>query len=61
MLFNDIFNEQMTSNEARMAFFEAVEGKTKEEVEQIKSAYFEVLHKITEREMRLAGEGLLID
>lgn len=61
MLFNDIFNEQMTSNEARMAFFEAVEGKTKEEVEQIKSAYSEVLHKITEREMRLAGEGWLID
>lgn len=51
----------MTSNEARMAFFEAVEGKTKEEVEQIKSAYFEVLHKITEKEMRLAGEGWLID
>lgn len=51
----------MTSNEARMAFFEAVEGKTKEEVEQIKSAYFEVLHKITEREMRLAREGWLID
>ncbi len=60
-MFNDIFNEQMTSNEARMAFFEAVEGKTKEEVEQIKSAYFEVLHKITEREMRLAEEGWLID
>ena len=61
MLFNDIFNEQMTSNEARIAFFEAVEGKTKEEVEQIKSAYFEVLHKITEREMRLAEEGWMID
>ncbi len=61
MLFNDIFNEQMTSNEARMAFFEAVEGKTKEEVEQIKSAYFEVLHKITKKEFELAKEGWMID
>lgn len=51
----------MTSNEARMAFFEAVEGKTKEEVEQIKSAYFEVLHKITKKEFELAKEGWMID
>lgn len=56
-----LFNEKMTSNEARVVFFKALEGKSKEEIEQIKSAYSEVLHKITEREMRLAGEGWLID
>lgn len=56
-----LFNEKMTSNEARAVFFKALEGKSKEEIEQIKSAYFEVLHKITEREMRLAEEGWMID
>lgn len=58
---DNLFNEAMTSNEARAVFFKALEGKSKEEIEQIKSAYSEVLHKITEREMRLAGEGWLID
>lgn len=47
----------MTSNEARTVFFKAVEGKTKEEVEQIKVAYFKVLPIILEKEMRFAKEG----
>lgn len=50
----------MTSDEARLVFFKAVEGKTKEEVEEIKIAYFEVLPKIIERELQLAKEGWLI-
>ena len=58
---DNLFNEEMTSNEARSVFFKALDGKSEEEIEQIKSAYSEVLHKITEREMRLAGEGWLIE
>ena len=57
---NNIFNEQMTSNEARMAFFKAVEGKTKAEIEHIKLEYSKVLPKIIERELELAKNGWLI-
>lgn len=58
---DNLFNEEMTSSEARTVFFEAVEGKTKEEIEQIKSAYLEILPKIIEKEMRLAEDGWMID
>ena len=57
---DNLFNEQMTSDEARMVFFKAVEGKTKEEIEEIKSAYFEVLPKINKKELQLAKDGWLI-
>ena len=56
-----IFTEEMTSNEARLALFKAVEGKSKEEIEEIKTAYFEVLSKILERELKQAHEGWFID
>ncbi|MBQ8174443.1 MAG: hypothetical protein IJ009_03480 [Clostridia bacterium] len=57
---NNIFNEQMASDEARTVFFKAVEGKTKEEIEQIKLEYFEALPKIIERELELAKDSWLI-
>ena len=50
----------MTSDEARTVFFKAVEGKTKEEIEEIKSAYFEVIPKINKKELQLAEDGWLI-
>lgn len=59
LMLNDFFNEQMTSNEARSAFFGAIEGKTKEEIEQIKLEYSKVLPKIIERELELAKDGRL--
>ena len=56
-----IFSEEMTSNQARLAFFKAVEGKTKEEIEEIKVAYFEVSSKILQRELKMADEGWFVD
>ena len=57
---NSIFNEQMTSNEATLAFFRAVDGKTKAEIEQLKADFSKVLPVITEREFKLAEKGWLI-
>ena len=57
---NNTFNEQMTSEEARMTLFKEIEGKTKIEIEQIKAEYFEVLPKIIEKELQLAKDGWLI-
>ena len=58
---NSIFNENMTSNEARIALFSAVEGKNKAEIEQIKAEYSEVLPKILDRELSLATEGWIFN
>jgi hypothetical protein len=60
-MLNNIFNEQMTSSEARATLFKAVEGKTKAEIEQIKSAYSKTLPSILEREHHLASKGWFID
>jgi hypothetical protein len=60
-MMDKIFSEEMTSNQARLAFFKAVEGKTKEEIEEIKVAYFEVSSKILERELKMADEGWFVD
>jgi hypothetical protein len=54
-----IFNENMTSNEARTARFKAVEEKTESEIEQLKIQYARVIPIILEREHRLASEGWL--
>lgn len=56
-MFEDIFNEQMSSTEARTAFFKAVEGKTNAEIELIFSAYDKVLPAIYRRELDLASQG----
>lgn len=57
---SNIFNEHMTSNEARIALFKSVEGKTKAEIEQIKSEYSAVLPAILKREHELASKGWLL-
>lgn len=59
-MFDSLFNEQMTSNEARIALFKAAEGKTKAEIEQLKTAYTKVLPAIYKRENELAGRGWLL-
>lgn len=58
---DNLFNEEMTSSEARSVFFKALEGKSEEEIEQIKIAYSEIIPKIIEKEMRLAEDGWMID
>lgn len=45
-----IFNENMSSDEARTVLFKAVENKTKEEIEELKREYNKVLPAILERE-----------
>ena len=57
---NSIFNEKMSSNEARYSFFKAVEGKSKDEIEIIKLEYEKVLEIIYDREMKLSEEGWLL-
>ncbi|MGM9587832.1 MAG: hypothetical protein ACI3VA_10140 [Candidatus Limivicinus sp.] len=54
---SELFNEQMTSFEARSTFFAAVDGKTKEEIEELKKEYDAVASVIMDREARLAEEG----
>lgn len=57
---NSIFNENMTSDQARLALFSAVDGKTKAEIEKIKDEYSKVLPVIMEREFDLAAQGWAI-
>lgn len=56
----NLFNENMTSHEARLTLFSAVEGKSKEEIEKIKAEYFAVSDKITDRELELGRQGWLL-
>lgn len=46
------FHENMTYSEARRVLFTAVEGKSPEEIEELKKAYAAVLPVITKRELR---------
>ena len=57
---NNVFNEQMTSYEARSAFFAAVDGKSREEIEKLKAEYTKALPAIYNRERKLADEGWLL-
>lgn len=54
---NNLFNEKMTSAEARAAFFRAVEGKSEGEVAKIKDEYAATVRNITRREFKLAEQG----
>ena len=47
----------MLSNEARYVFFSSLDGKTKEEIEEIEKQYFAVSSVIMDREAKLAAEG----
>lgn len=58
---SNLFNENMTSNEARTVLYRSVEGKTETEIEQIKAEYIRILPKIIDREMALAKEGWFVD
>lgn len=58
---NSIFNENMTSSQARFAFFKAVDGKSKEEIEKLKNTYFEIMDVIMEREFKLADKGWMLN
>ena len=46
-----MFNESMSSDEARNLMYASAKGKTREEVEAIKREYKEVAPKIYKREM----------
>lgn len=58
---DNLFNEQMTSGEARDKFFCAAEDKTKEELEKLKKDYFAVLPAILKRERELANKGWIFN
>lgn len=58
---DNIFNESMSSNEARLAFFRAIDGKNEEEIESIKKEYAEILPAISARETELYKQGWIID
>lgn len=58
---NNLFNEEMTSNEARSVFFKALEEKGEKEIKKIEIAYSKIIPKIIEKEMRLAEDGWMID
>lgn len=56
---NELFTEQMTFEEAQLAFFKAVDGKSKEETEKIRKQFFATIQRITKREIELAQKGWL--
>lgn len=56
-MLNDIFNENMSSNEARLKLFSIIQDKSEKEIEEIKQKYFEVIPKIIEKEIKLAEDG----
>ena len=55
-----LFNENMSSNEARWVFFKSIDGKSEAEIAEIKKAYSEILPKILEKEFKLAQEGWML-
>ena len=55
----ELFNEQMTFEEAQFAFFKAVDGKSEEETEKIRKQFFATIPKITKREIELSEKGWL--
>lgn len=59
--YENLFNINMSSFEARTVLFTMVEGKNIEEIEQIKNEYNRVLPIILEREHKLAEDGWCID
>ena len=52
-----LFNENMTYAQARMAFFQAVRGRTKVEIEIIKQEYRSIIPIITKREIEKITDG----
>ena len=56
-----LFSENMSSSQARIAFFGAVDGKTKEEIEALMEEYRKVARIISKREFQLAEEGWFVD
>ncbi len=55
-----LFNENMTSVEARYAFFAATDGKTKEEIDEIRKEYKPIAERILQKELELADHGYLL-
>ena len=55
----DMFNENMTSIEARMLFYREIEGKTEDEVREIRKAYETAMKSISKKELAKAREGWL--
>ena len=58
---DSIFNTNMTSSQARIALYTAVEGKTEEEKKQLLAEYDAIRSVILKRELKLAEEGWCID
>ena len=56
-----LFNEDMSSSEARIVFLSSVDGKTKEEIAKLQEDYMAVLPAISKRESELVNQGWIID
>jgi len=56
---SELFNENMTSREARMALWEACDGKTKEERLELLKEYEPVSNVILKRELNQAYNGMM--
>lgn len=56
-----LFNENMSSSEARIVFLSSVDGKTKKEIAKLQEDYMAVLPVISKRESELVKQGWIID
>lgn len=53
------FSANMSFEEAQFAFFQAIEGKTKAEIEKIKALFEKHIPLITKRELEMSKKGWL--
>ena len=56
-----LFNINMSSTEIGLAFFEATDGKTKEEQDKIFSEFVPIANTIRAKESELARQGWLFE
>jgi hypothetical protein len=59
VIVNKLFNENMTSSEARKMFYKTCENKTKEERSEISKEYYPIAEAIYRKEAKLAEQGYL--
>ena len=58
---SDIFNEQMSHNEAQLACIIAMRSAEKSQIDKILSEYENILPKISKREADLVARGWIVD
>lgn len=54
---DNLFNENMSFEDAQYTFFKAIDGKDRAEIEKVKAQFEKYIPSITKREMKMANRG----